>query len=182
MFVYRGDGVYILFLVYVDDILVTGNTEAAITEFITKLGKEFSLKRLGALRYFLGIHATRNSNGLHLSQSKYIESLLKKTNMSFAKPLPTPFSSCKPLTSKLVEPYHNPRFYRSIVGGLLYATITRPEIAYAVNKLSQSMQSPTEGDWSACKRVLRYLRGTTDHGLYYKPSKLFEITTFSDAD
>lgn len=80
------------------------------------------------------------------------------------------------------KPFDQPSFYRSVIGGLQYLTLSRPDIAFTVNKLSQFMHSPTQRHWSACKRLLRYLRGTLGEGLLFKPSKAWTIECFSDAD
>jgi histone deacetylase 1/2 len=81
--------------------------------------------------------------------------------------------------------FDDPTLYRSVVGALQYATITRPEIAYSVNKVSQFMCSPMEEHWKAVKRILWYLKGTIGHGLLFKPAATpskFNLTAFSDAD
>ena len=68
------------------------------------------------------------------------------------------------------DSFSDPTLYRSVIGALQYATITRPDIAYAINKLCQFMHSPLESHWKATKRVLRYLNGTIDHDLACYPS------------
>jgi histone deacetylase 1/2 len=72
--------------------------------------------------------------------------------------------------------------YRSIVGGLQYLTHTRPDLSFAINRVCQFLHAPTEGHWSAVKRILRFIRGTLDHGLILRPSKSSSISVFSDAD
>nr|KYP49044.1 Copia protein [Cajanus cajan] len=81
--------------------------------------------------------------------------------------------------------FDDPTLYRSVVGALQYATITRPEIAFSVNKVSQFMCSPMEEHWKVVKRILRYLKGTLKHGLVFTPtrsSSSFSLTAFTDAD
>jgi hypothetical protein len=92
------------FLVYVDDIILTGTTPTLIQSFITKLNHAFSLKHLGDLDYFLGIEVKHLSHGsLLLNQSKYIRDLLTRTNMLDCRPVSTPMpSSCK--LSKIGSP------------------------------------------------------------------------------
>nr|KYP49046.1 Copia protein [Cajanus cajan] len=67
--------------------------------------------------------------------------------------------------------FDDPTLYRSVVGALQYATITRPEIAFSVNKVSQFMCSPMEEHWKVVKRILRYLKGTLKHGLVFTPTR-----------
>lgn len=76
MFFYSAHGIHLILLVYVDDIIVTGNLSTAISDLMHALGKEFVLKDLGPLNYFLGIEVTRTSSGLILSQQKYIRQII----------------------------------------------------------------------------------------------------------
>ena len=80
------------------------------------------------------------------------------------------------------DPIGNPQLYRSIVRALQYVTITQPELAYSVNRICQFMQNPLESHWKVIKRILKYLRGTLDHGLHLKRSMNLDITGFCDAD
>lgn len=124
--------------VYVDDIIVTRNSPSHIRSLITQLHAQFSLKQLGTLNYFLGIEVSKVSNGgLFLSQTKYIRELLAKTNMSEAKSLPTPMVSILKLTRQGSDYLQDPSYYRSVVGTLQYATNTRLEISFSVNKVCQ---------------------------------------------
>lgn len=125
----------IYMLVYVDDIIVTGNSQSHIQQLIQKLHSQFALKQLGKLEYFLGIEVTQYSNGsLFLSQAKYLKDLLSKANMAESKGSPTPMISSLKLSKHGTYVFKEPSFYRSIVGAVQYATLTRPEISFAVNK------------------------------------------------
>jgi hypothetical protein len=168
-------------LVYVDDIIITGTHPNVISNIITKLQSEFPLKDLGPLSYFLGIQVTRDATGLHLCQTKYITELLHKTNMSGAKPSKSPCTSGSKLSRLDGEALIDPTSYRQVVGALQYCTLTRPEIAYSVNQMCQHMHAPSSTHWIAAKRVLQYLQGTTDHGLYYTKCPL-QLNAFCDSD
>ncbi|XP_026416691.1 uncharacterized protein LOC113312153 [Papaver somniferum] len=125
-----------ILLVYVDDILVTGNDTTYITAFISELNNHFHVKDLGALHYFLGLEVLRNSSGIFLSQSKYILDLLKKTNMVGCKHCSSPAVANSQLTYE-GELLPDPTSYRSIVGALHYLTWSRPEISFAVLQVCQ---------------------------------------------
>ncbi|XP_042958220.1 uncharacterized mitochondrial protein AtMg00810-like [Carya illinoinensis] len=181
LFIYVKDGLQLFVLVYVDDIIITGSNKEAITRFIAQLGTKFHLKDLGSLNYFLGVQASRDSNGLHLRQSKHILDLLHKTGMAGAKPISSPSTFGKKLTAFDGDLLPDPSQYRMAVGALQYCTISRPDIAYIINQLCQFMHSPHEGHWTSLKRVLRYLKGTIDYGLYYTPS-VTELHAFCDFD
>ena len=102
--------------------------------------------------------------------------------MHNAKPIKTPLAPGSKLQMDVTDSFSDPTLYKSVVGALQYATITRPDIAYAFNKLCQFMHSPLESHWKATKRVLRYLNGTIDHGLVFYPSQNLFITGYSDSD
>lgn len=154
LFIYRQSGIIIYVLIYVDDILVTSNCSSQIQRIISSLGKEFAIKDLGLLHYFLGVEARTSSKGLFLSQRKYISDLLQKSGMSHSKPVQTPISTTAKLTVKSGTPMSDPSLYRQIVGSLQYLTLTRPDISFAVNKVCQYMHSPTEEHWQIVKRIL----------------------------
>jgi histone deacetylase 1/2 len=173
-------------LVYVEDIIITGSSQTLIHQLIHKLDQEFSLKDLGKLDYFLGIEVHHTKSGsLLLSQTKNIRDLLTKANMATANRMASPMASSTKLSKYGSNHVTDPTFFRSIVGGLQYATVTRPEISYLVNKVCQFLSSPLEEHWKEDKRILRYLQGTIHHGLLNKPAPTHEplsLTGFCDAD
>ena len=146
---------------------MTGLHLSVINSLIHKLQQQFPLKDLGYLSYFLGIQAYRSSAGLHLIQTKYITDLLHRVRMLGAKPATSPCPSGTKLSRLDGDPLPDPREYKSVVGALLYYTLTRPEISFSVNQLCQHMHAPTTTHWTAGKRVLQYFKGTLDHGLTY---------------
>ncbi|KAL5553080.1 hypothetical protein UlMin_040481 [Ulmus minor] len=169
-------------LIYVDDIIVTGNDSKNLNQFISKLNKSFALKDLGDLHYFLGIEVYRDETGIYLTQTKYIEDLLKKRNLEHLKHCPTPMAVGKPISKSDGEPMSNPFVYRSAVGALQYLTNTRPYIAFAVNKLIQFMHEPFNVHWNVVKSVRRYLKGTMNLGLHISQNDRLPIQRFLDAD
>lgn len=181
LFVYHCGTSYVYLLVYVDDILITGKTEL-VNKFIHCLAARFSLKDQGEINYFLGIEATRTSTGLHLMQRKYIKDLLHKTNMLTAKPVTTPMSPMPKLTINSGTALDDASEYRRVLGSLQYLSLTRPDIGFAVNRLSQFMHRPTDVHWQAAKRILRYLAGTISHGILLKSHTTSTLHAFSDAD
>lgn len=171
----------LILLLYVDDIILTGNNLLLIQQTITALGREFDMKDLGKLTYFLGLQVQYTSSGIHVNQSKYAADLLAKAGMTHCKPCPTP---CLP-TTKLLKfdgvPLSDPTLYRSLVGGLQYLTFSRPDIAFAVNTLCQFMHTPTEPHFATVKHVLRYLAGTLTHGIHFTSGDV-HLQAYSDAD
>ncbi|XP_048331241.1 uncharacterized mitochondrial protein AtMg00810-like [Ziziphus jujuba] len=157
-------------------------TLKSLDQFVTKLNLMFSLKDLGPLHSFLGVQVHRSENGLNLSQPGYITDLLHRANMIDCKESHSPASSSTQLGSTVGNSFPDTFLYQSTVGALQYFTITRPEISFIVNKLSQSMHNPTDVYWSACKRMLCYLHGTKHLGLLIRPSRRLTLSGFTDAD
>ncbi|XP_070015481.1 uncharacterized mitochondrial protein AtMg00810-like [Nicotiana sylvestris] len=171
----------VLLLLYVDDIIVTGSHTALISEIIDELGKEFAMKDLGSLHFFLVIEVTYFTGGIHLNQSKYATELLAKTGMALAKPISTPLAQKHGLQEAVDDPV-DASLYNSVVGSLQYLTLTRLDIAHAVNLARQFMQSPNNTHYQVVKRILRYVKGTTEYGLRILSQSPFRLYGFSDAD
>ncbi|KAH9725755.1 retrovirus-related pol polyprotein from transposon RE2 [Citrus sinensis] len=179
-------GSIIFFLIYVDDILITGPNSAELEQFILEFSQVFALKDLGKLSYFLGIEVSYAADNIYLSQRKYIRDLLSKADMLECKGCDTPMVTGVKLQKEakghLGQYVEDPTGYRSLVGGLQYLVLTRPEIAYAVHKLSQYVSAPTLQHILACKRVLRYLKETEDFGLKFSTEGEMKLSGYTDAD
>jgi hypothetical protein len=172
LFIFIRNHIKVFLLIYVDDLIVIGTHQSVISSLITQLQTKFSIKDLGNLAFFLGIQVTRTEKSLHLCQAKYIKELLNRTRMIGAKPAPSPCPAGSKLSKLDGEPLPDPTEYRQVVGALLYCTLTRPDLAYAVSQLCQHMHAPSTTHWSAVKLVLRYLKHTLDHSLQYNPGTL----------
>ena len=182
LFYKRENGHLILVLVYVDDIIITGSFSVKVQQVIQDMQKTFALKDLGELSYFLGIEVSKLQNGIHLSQAKYIADILAKHDLVNYSPVPTPMSTGHQLTKDSGSEISNNSQYRSIIGALQYVTLTRPKIAFTVNKLSQFLSNPRTAHWEACKRLLRYLKGTIHFGLQFYNCGAKQINCFTDSD
>ncbi|KAJ4818128.1 hypothetical protein LUZ62_030694 [Rhynchospora pubera] len=182
LFVYHHNGSKIVVLVYVDDIIITGDSPILLSKAIAHLNSQFAIKDLGSLKFFLGIEVHSISTGFLLTQTKYLKNILTRANMLLSKPTASPMVVHTSLSLHEGDPMDNPSLYRTIVGALQYATITRPDIAFAVNKVSQFMHSPTNLHWEAVKRILRYLNGTLTYGLTLKPAINLVLHAYSDSD
>ncbi|CAA3030990.1 Hypothetical predicted protein [Olea europaea subsp. europaea] len=136
---------------------------------------------MGQLHHFLGIEMCWHESSIHLTQPRYIAELLKKFELQNVKPFPTPIITDKTISKIDGEAMQDPSIYRSAVG-LQYLSHTRPNITFTVNKLSQFLQSPTSTHWQALKRVLRYLKGTMNQGLWIQNNDNLTLNGYSDAD
>ena len=167
---------------YVDDIIVTGSCSAKVQQVIQDMQQTFALKDLGELSYFLGIEVSKIRNGIHLSQAKYIADVLAKHDLVNYSPVPTPMSTGQQIIKASGYEISNISQYRSIIRALQYVTLTRSEIAFTVNKLSQFLSNPRTAHWEAWKRLLRYLKGTIHFGLQFYNCGAMQINCFNDSD
>lgn len=169
-------------LVYVDDLLICGNNGHQIQDLKLMLSSHFNMKDLGALRYFLGIKIDRNSTGIFMSQTKYTLDLLKEYGMINAKPLKLPTDTQLKLTPDKGVSLPDATKYQRLVGKLIYLTITRLDVAFTVQLLSQFMHNPTNVHMQAGKRVLRYLAGSPSQGILLASHSAAKLTAFCDSD
>ena len=95
--------------------------------------------------------------------------------MAAAKPSSTPMCLSNKLSLNDSELFVDPSMYRSIIGDLMYLTLTIPDIAFLVNRSSQFLQAPTIAHWRACKRLLHYIKDTLNYGLLFKPTQLLSL-------
>ena len=140
----------------------------------------FSLRDLGNAKFFLGIELIITYDGCILSQSKYLSTILHRTNMFAYKPTLTPCSSSfiMNISSEPVDPH----LYRSTVDALQYLTPTRIDIQFVINRACQKMHLPQAKDWQRVKHLLRYLKGTNTEGFKISSTSALHISIYSDAD
>ncbi|KAK3035781.1 hypothetical protein RJ639_033510 [Escallonia herrerae] len=182
LFTYRKGNIFLSVLVYVDDLILTGNNSTACSSFKKYLNDCFKLKDLRPLKYFLGIEAARGPRGLFLSQRKYALDILSESGLSASKPAAFPMEQNHDLAFAGSPLLSDPGPYRRLIGRLVYLTITRPDICYAVHVLSQFMQSPRSQHWDAALRVLRYLKAAPGQGLFLPADSPLRIYAFCDSN
>ncbi|KAG6428886.1 hypothetical protein SASPL_106925 [Salvia splendens] len=151
-------------------------------DFKSFLSQYFKFKDLGAPKYFLGLEIARNKKVLLVSQRKYTLDLLKDTWLLGCKPSNVPMDPLKKLRLDSGTPLKDASKYRRLIGRLLYLCITRPYVTFAVHKLSKYVSNPSDEHWEAAEKILRYLKGTPGHGLFYSSSSKINLSIFSDAD
>ena len=132
LFILHHDSFVVYLLLYVDDIIITGNSPSFIDHLVSRLAKVFDLKDLGPLTYFLGLQIESTSQGFFVHQSKYALDLLTKLKMLDCKPCVTPCSPTVHVNSQSSPLLHDPTVFRSMVGGLQYLTFTRLDLAFSV--------------------------------------------------
>uniref|UniRef100_A0A2N9FCJ0 Reverse transcriptase Ty1/copia-type domain-containing protein n=1 Tax=Fagus sylvatica TaxID=28930 RepID=A0A2N9FCJ0_FAGSY len=158
------------------------SSDKAIDTLLSDLKTDFAVKQLGPLKFFLGIEVINTPIGVLLSQQRYITDILSHTKILEAKPVSTPMASSTNLSTYEGKPFPDNTLFRSTMGALQYLSITRLDIAFAVNKLSQFMHKPTQTHWQSVKCLLRYLKSTIQLGLHIHRSSCNTLQAFNDAD
>jgi len=164
-----------------------------IEETKQALQKCFKMKDLGELKYFIGIEFTRTEQGILMHQRKYILELIAEVGMSAAKPAATPIDVNIKLTSKQYDEQIrdkknsedqlvDPTSYQKLIGKLLYLNMTRPDISFSTQTLSQFLQQPKKSHMDAALRVVRYLKKQPGQGLLLTSSSNELVTACCDAD
>ncbi|XP_020110392.1 uncharacterized protein LOC109725561 [Ananas comosus] len=182
LFIHTSARGLIALLLYVDDMIITCDDLDCIHSVKSYLQQQFDKKDLGPLRYFLGIKVAYSPRGYILSQQKYTADLLSRAELTDTGTVSTPMQLHQKLTPTMGEPLTNPTRYRELVGALVYLTISRPDIAYAVHIVSQFMQAPTSVHYVALLRILRYLRGSIHQSLFFSSSSKPQLRAYCDAD
>ncbi|XP_028547538.1 uncharacterized protein LOC114578499 [Dendrobium catenatum] len=136
---------------------------------------------LGQVSLFLGIQITKNKIGYFLDQSHYAQQLLLKSNLAECSTAPTPAIPSKANPENSDPPFSDPKLYHKLAGSLQYLSVTRPDIAFATNRICQHMHAPTEQHFKSLKRLLRYIKGTLHYGLPLTLGNL-QLSTYTDAD
>nr|XP_016450848.1 PREDICTED: uncharacterized mitochondrial protein AtMg00810-like [Nicotiana tabacum] len=160
---------------------MTGSNSRQKGEVVQKLGHEFAMKDLGPLSFFLGIEVSYFPRGTHLNQSKYANDLIIKVHIANVRTVHTPLAQKHGLEEAIGKAV-DPSIYKSTVGSLQYLTLTSPDITHVVNLVSQFMQNPNNMHLQGVKKILRFVKGTIDHGLRIKSHSSFKLYGFSDAD
>lgn len=176
------DGKHTVVLLYVDDLLITGDNEKEIKKIQAALTKNFEMTNLGLAKLYLGVEFEYTPSGIWLHQRAYIRKLLKRYGMTNSAPCKLPMDPGLQLQREMRTKQVNAEMYRSLVGSLIYITNTRPDISYAVSSVSRYMSKPEEAHLQAAKQILKYLKGTADYALHLSTQGDEIYFTFGDAD
>ena len=161
---------------------MTGNDEREKHEVKQRLAKEFEIKELGKLKYFLGIEVVYSTRGIFISQQKYMIDLLAEIGKIGCKLVSTPMDPNHKLGEAKEEPMVDKRMYQRLVGRLIYLAHTLPDIAYSVSVINQFMHDPRELHLQVAYRVLHYLKGNLGKGILFKKDDTLALEAYTDVD
>ncbi|XP_048226569.1 uncharacterized mitochondrial protein AtMg00810-like [Ricinus communis] len=178
----RDEGRILIVCLYVDDLIFTGNDPAMFEKFKKSMMTEFEMSDLGLMHYFLGIEIVQSADGIFVCQKKYVREILDRFQMQDCNPA----STLAEFNLKINKDHEGKKventLFKQIVRSLMYLTATRPEIMHSVSQISRYMESPTKMHLAAAKRILRYLQGTRDFGLFFKKGIKSDLVGYTDSD
>lgn len=155
---------------------------------------EFDMSDLGKMKYFLGVEVQQSSEGIHLCQKKYAGEILERFGMESCNPVKNPIVPGTKLVKDCGGDNVDSTLFKQLVGSLIYLTATRPDIMFVVCLISRFMADPKASYMAAAKRVLRYVKGTVNLGVFYergsenlgvlyeKESSKDDLKAYSDSD
>ncbi|GJZ82346.1 putative ribonuclease H-like domain-containing protein [Tanacetum coccineum] len=182
LFIRRHKDDILLVQVYVDDIIFGSTKKEMSTEFEKLMHDKFQMSSMGELSFFLGLQVKQKSDGIFISQDKYVAEILKKFDLASIKTASTPMETNKPLTKDEEAENVDVHLYRSMIGSLMYLTASRPDIMFAVCACARFQVTPKTSHLHAVKRIFRYLKGQPKLGLWYPRDSPFDLEAFSDSD
>ncbi|GKD35644.1 putative ribonuclease H-like domain-containing protein [Tanacetum coccineum] len=168
--------------VYVDDIIFGSTRKSWCDEFEALMKGRFQMSSMGELIFFLGLQVKQKTDGIFISQDKYVADMLKKFDLASVKTAITPMETKMALTKDEEADEVDVHLYRSMIGSLMYLTASRPDIMFAVCACSRFQVTPKTSHLNAVKRIFKYLKGKPNLGLWYPRESSFDLEAFSDSD
>ena len=148
--------------------------------FSKLMQSEFEMSMMGELNFFLGLQIKQLNEGIFINQSKYTKEILRKFGLEDAKPYSTPMSATCKLDKDEKGKKVDQKTYRGMIGSLLYLTASRPDIMYSTCMCARFQSDPRESHLGAVKRILRYLKGTQNIGLWYDRNSTLTLNGYTD--
>ncbi|GKU93862.1 hypothetical protein SLEP1_g7421 [Rubroshorea leprosula] len=182
LFIKSEGGKMLIVYLYVDDLIYTGNDMVMFDKFKNSMMAKFEMSDLGLMHYYLGIEVNQSAAGFFISQKKYVQDILDTFRMKNCNLVSTPIELGLKLVRNPGGMEINSTLYKQIVGSLMYLTATRLDIMHAVSLISRYMNCPKEVHLLATKRILRYLQGTVEYGLFYENGEKSNLFGFTDSD
>ena len=182
LFIKKENGELIVARVYVDDIIFGSTKDELAHNFFKLMQAKFEMSMIGELNHFLGLQIRQQESGIFISQSKYAKNLVKKFGLESANSVRTPMSPNVKLTVNLLGKSVDSSLYRSMIGSLLYLIVSRPDISYSVRMCARYQANLKESQMIALKRIIKYVKSTTNFGVWYSKDTTDVLVGYFDAD
>jgi len=172
----------IVIVIYVDDLIITKDSDVDISDLKKLLKQKFEMKDLEELHYFLSIKVIQSPKGIWLLQRQYALNKLSEYGMMGCKPISLPLEQNVKLSANEGDIMEDTTMYKCIVRSLIYMTVTRPDLSYAVGMVSQFMQTPQKPHLDVMRHILRYIKHTLQCGIFYEAKSQLQVHGYMDAD
>nr|GEY52560.1 uncharacterized mitochondrial protein AtMg00810-like [Tanacetum cinerariifolium] len=182
LFIKRHKDDILLIQIYVDDIIFGSTKKELSTEFEKLMHDKFQMSSMRELYFFLGLQVQQKSDGIFISQDKYVVDILKKFDFSTVKTSSTPMEPNNALIKDAKDEDVDVHLYRSMIGLLMYLTASRHDITFAVCACARFQVTPKTSHLHAVKRIFRYLEGNPKLGLWYPKDSPFDLEAYSNSD
>ncbi|KAK0578805.1 hypothetical protein LWI29_016460 [Acer saccharum] len=182
LFIKRDNDELFIAQIYVDDIVFGSTNNTKVQQFVDVMSLEFEMSLVGELSYFLGLQIRQMHDEIFITQAKYAKNLVKKFGLEKAKHCDTPMSTTLKLSKDASGKSVEQTLYRGMIGSLLYLTASRPDISFSVGVCARYQADPKESHLSSVKRIIRYVNGTSNYGIWYSFDTNASLVGFSDAD
>ena len=182
LFIRNDKDYFVVAQIYVDNIIFGVINDSLAQSFTDEMKVMFEMSMAGELTYFLGLHVKQTDSGIYINQAKYARNLVKRFGLDKAAHARTPMAANAKLTNDPSGEFVDVALYRSMIGCLLYLTGSRPNIAFSVGVCSRFQSNPKVSHLNAVKRVIKYVDGTCDYGLFYSKESNLPLAGFSYYD
>ena len=182
LFIRNDKNCFVIAQIYVDDIVFGATNDSLAHSFANEMKAMFEMSMVDELTYFLGLQVKQTDSGIYINQAKYARNLVKRFGLDKAAHVRTPMAANAKLTNDPSSEFVNVILYRSMIGCLLYLTASRPDIALSVGVCSRFQSNPKVSHLNAVKRIIKYVGGTCDYGLFYSKESNLSLAGFSDSD
>nr|GEZ70206.1 hypothetical protein [Tanacetum cinerariifolium] len=178
----RNENALLLVQIYVDDIIFAASTLELCDLFSKIMCLKFKMSMMGKISFFLGLQISQSPRGIFINQSKFTFESLKKYGFESFDRVDTPMVEKSKLDEDKEEKVVDPSQYCGMIGTLLYLTVSRPDLQFAICMCARYQARPTEKHLHAVKRIFQYLKGTVNRGIWYTKDSSIALTAFVDAD
>ncbi|XP_019087606.1 PREDICTED: uncharacterized protein LOC109127414 [Camelina sativa] len=168
--------------IYVDDIVFGSTCQPLVKQFVESMSQEFEMSMVGELRYFLGLQVEQSADVIFVSQSTYAKELVQRFGLDKSKEAKIPMGANDKLSKEEEGEDVDERLYKGMIGSLLYLTASRPDICLSLGICACYHAKPKMLHLLAVKKIIKYIKGTLDFGIYYTKDTNTSLSGYCDAD